>query len=252
MLSYSPSLLDIGIFADPVMLAYAAEIELDDWQKDYVRSEDKRILLNCCRQSGKSTAVAVRIVWEAINRPKWRTLIVCPGQRQSSETFEKVLDIYRATGKRVAPIHENLESLRLFNGSRIVALPGVAQTIRGFSKINRLAFDEGAWITDELAATVRPMLAVSDGSIVAPSTPWGKRGWWYEAWTKGIEWRKYEVPWQLCPRIKPEYIAEERRNVGDDWVAQEYECKFLEAARSAFRAEDINAVLDSGVTAWSL
>jgi hypothetical protein len=32
------------------------------------------------------------------------------------------------------------------------------------------------------------------------------------------------IPWTACPRIRPEFIAEERLALGDAWVRQEYEC----------------------------
>src|SRR5206468_951814 len=35
------------------------------------------------------------------------------------------------------------------------------------------------------------------------------------------------VPWSLCPRLRPEAIAEERLALGDAWVAQEYEGNFI-------------------------
>jgi len=96
--------------------------------------------------------------------------------------------------------------------------------------------------------------AVSGGRILAPSTPWGQQGWWYDACVNnpGGEWLYIEADWTQCPRITPQFIANERATFGDEWVQQEFECKFLKAARSAFRAEDIDAVFDEEVEAWQL
>ena len=37
------------------------------------------------------------------------------------------------------------------------------------------------------------MLAVSKGRLIAMSTPFGARGWWYEAWKSEDTWERYEV-----------------------------------------------------------
>src|SRR5262249_48550038 len=35
-----------------------------------------------------------------------------------------------------------------------------------------------------------------------------------------------EVPASQCPRIRPEFLARERRSMGSDWFREEYECSF--------------------------
>ena len=69
-------------------------------------------------------------------------------------------------------------------------------------------------MADELYMAVRPMLAVSGGRLVAMSTPFGTRGWWYEAWESSEPWERYEVPATMCPRISAEFLEEERRSMG--------------------------------------
>jgi hypothetical protein len=70
------------------------------------------------------------------------------------------------------------------------------------------------------------MLAVSRGRLVALSTPFGQRGWFFDAWQGGGPWKKVQITWRDCPRIAPDFIAEERQALGDSWVRQEYECEF--------------------------
>ncbi|MGZ4852671.1 MAG: hypothetical protein ACXV3D_05725, partial [Halobacteriota archaeon] len=45
--------------SDPIVFAQSLEIDPDPWQRDLLTTTDKRIILNCARQSGKSTIVAV-------------------------------------------------------------------------------------------------------------------------------------------------------------------------------------------------
>jgi hypothetical protein len=44
-----------------------------------------------------------------------------------------------------------------------------------------IVLDEAARIEDDLIAAVRPMMATVDGSLIALSTSFGERGWFYEA-----------------------------------------------------------------------
>jgi hypothetical protein len=41
-------------------------------------------------------------------------------------------------------------------------------------------------VDDALYASVRPMLAVSGGRIIALSTPFGRRGWFHAAWESRV------------------------------------------------------------------
>jgi hypothetical protein len=104
--------------------------------------------------------------------------------------------------------------MELANGSRIVSLPGDEQTIRGYSGVALLAIDEAARVPDDLYRAVRPMLAVSGGRLVCLSTPYGKRGWFFETWKGGSGWQRARITADQCPRITPEVLAEEERAIG--------------------------------------
>jgi len=242
----------LAIGLDPVRLAQRVGIEPDDWQADVLRSTAPRLLLNCSRQSGKSTITAVLAIHTALYDAGALTLLLSPSLRQSQELFKKVVAVYRAAGRPVPPESENALSLVLENGSRIVSLPGKEETVRGFSGVRLLVVDEASRVDDGLYLSVRPMLAVSAGRLIAMSTPFGTRGWWYDAW-RGMEpWRRYEVPATLCPRIAPSFLAEEERTLGEFWYQQEYLCRFLDAQSQVFRREDVDRAFTEEVTTWAL
>src|ERR1019366_5345786 len=92
--------------------------------------------------------------------------------------------------------------------------------------VTLLVLDEAARIPDQLYRSVRPMLAVSRGRLVALSTPFGRRGWFYEEWSGTGPWDRVQITWRDCPRITADFIEEERRALGPAWVAQEYETTF--------------------------
>ncbi len=244
---------DLAVALDPVRLALGAGITPDRWQAEVLRSDSSRILLNCCRQAGKSTVTAVMATHTALCRPGSLTLLLSPSLRQSQELFRKVLAVYRARDRPVPALAENALSLELATGSRVHCLPGTEGTVRGFSAVDLLVVDEAARVTNSLYAAVRPMLAVSGGRLVALSTPFGARGWWYEAWAHGgADWGRWEVPASFCPRISPAFLEEERRTVGEWWFRQEYGCEFLDAQSRAFRREDIERALLEEVETWHL
>ena len=88
------------------------------------------------------------------------------------------------------------------NGSRIVALPGSERTVRGYAGANLVIIDEASRVDDALIAAVRPMLATSNGKLVALTTPAGKSGWFYNSWTSGsADWLRTKVYAEQCPRI---------------------------------------------------
>src|SRR5262249_16489507 len=87
--------------------------------------------------------------------------------------------------------------------------------------------DEAARVPDDLYRTVRPMLAASQGRLICLSTPNGKHGFFYDAWAKGgDDWTRIEVPASKITRITPDFLAEERRCLGESWYRPEYECSF--------------------------
>ncbi|MCG8455523.1 MAG: hypothetical protein MI919_04510 [Holophagales bacterium] len=60
------------------------------------------------------------------------------------------------------------------------------------------------------------------------------------------------MPASQCPRITPEFLAEERRAMGEWWFAQEYECQFLDAETQPFGRKDIERAFEEEVEAWDL
>jgi hypothetical protein len=243
---------DLKLALDRVSFAKRLGLEPDPWQEDLLRSTSDRVLLNCSRQSGKSTTAGILALHRALYRPGSLVLVLAPALRQSQELFGKVAGFYRILGRPVSPKGERRLSLELENGSRIVTLPGTEKTIRGFSGASLLLVDEAARVANDLYASIRPMLAVSGGRLLAMSSPFGTRGWFYDAWVSAEPWERYEVPATEVPRISAEILAEERRTLGEWWFEQEYMCRFLDAETQAFRREDIDRAFEEEVQAWEL
>jgi hypothetical protein len=233
---------------DRLEFAHSLGIGPDLWQEQLLQSEAPRVLLNCARQSGKSTMAAIIALHQALWRPSSLVLILAPAERQAKELFSKVAASYRALGHIIPADSYRKMGMELANGSRIEALPGTEKTIRGFSGVDLLLVDEASRVADELYYAVRPMLAVSGGRLMMLTTPYGRRGIFYEGWTGDRPWERYEVPASQCPRISPEFLAEERRALPRRVYRQEYECSFEETDDQVFSHEDVTAAISSEVT----
>jgi len=110
---------------DPVCLSQAASIEPDPWQASLLRSTAPRILLNCSRQSGKSTTTGTLAVHTALYEPHSLVLLLSPTLRQSGELFKKALAVYQALGRPVPADSESALQL------------GVSTTFQGKSPLKR-------------------------------------------------------------------------------------------------------------------
>lgn len=237
---------------DPVVFARRLGIEPDPWQEDVLRSRAQREIHNASRQSGKSSIAALRATHEALYVPGSLVLVLSPSERQSKELFKRCIVAYRSLGRPIAAESENKLSLELDNGSRIVSLPGQGGTIRGFSAVSLLIIDEAAQVDDDVYLAVLPMLAVSGGRLMLLSTPYGRRGFFYEAWRSPEGWKKVLVPATECPRISSAFLAEARESMGPWWFTQEFECEFMDAQTQAFNTADIQAMFDKELKPWIL
>ncbi len=226
----------------------------DPWQRRLLQSNAHRVLLLCSRQSGKSMSTAAIMLETALNTPEALLLLVCPSERQSKEFLvDKVQKLYNANGRPMDTGNESTLHLTLANGSRILALPGNEATLRGYSGAALIVLDEAACIPDGLYYSLRPVLAVSGGRLLALSTPFGKRGWFFEEYEQGGgDWERVKITALECPRITPTFLNEERRRLPDLWFKSEYLCEFTDVQGALFSYDDVMGALSDDVEllAW--
>ena len=240
---------DLALAISPTAFFEAATgASPDAWQRQVLASRSRRLLLACCRQAGKSTVCSVLSLREAMYRPGSLTLMLAPSLRQSQELFRKTVDAYLALGAPVPTTSTTSTQIVFENRSRIVALPGENDaTIRGFSSVSLLVIDEAARVDDSLLFAVRPMLAVSRGRLVGLSTPFGRRGWFFNSWTGDEDWHRIRVTWRDVPRLDPSFIEEERRGMPRLFFSSEYEVEFVDSADALFASADIDAAFTPSV-----
>jgi Terminase large subunit, T4likevirus-type, N-terminal len=228
---------------DPAQLMIEAGLAPDPWQDRALRTESKRVLILAPRQSGKSTTTSLIALHPALFRPGSLILVTSRTERQSLELFRKIIDSYHRLGDPVPAVRELTFSLELANQSRVVALPGDPANLRGFSGPWLVLVDEAALVDDALFTAVLPMLATSQGRLVALSTPFGRRGFYCSQWENADPtWERITARATECPRIDPEFLAEQRRLLGPRMFAQEFDCQFVEAVDQVFSTESIEAI----------
>jgi hypothetical protein len=110
---------DMRLALDRVAFARAVGIVPDSWQVDLLRTGSTRVLLNCSRQSGKSSMAAVLALHRALYHPGSLVLMLAPALRQSQELFSKLSEFYSALGEPMRKYGERRLSLELINGSRV-------------------------------------------------------------------------------------------------------------------------------------
>ena len=240
---------ELELAFDPSRILAWAGIPPDAWQVKFLRDRPARALLCCARQVGKSTTVAAAAVYEALYEPGALVLMVAPAQRQSEELLRKARELVIALPPKMHAVQSSRTSLTFANASRIIALPGSAATIRGYSAVSLLLIDEAAHSDlNELLVALQPMLIVSGGRLVALSTPNGRRGWFFEAWQSDEQWQRIRIAASDCPRISAASLAEQQRQMTRAAFASEYLCEFVDSVYSVYTEADIAAAFDPTLT----
>jgi len=253
------------VLADPELFAARVTLEswrwknIDGWQREVLKFSERFAILNCSRQSGKSSILAVKALWTALVNENCLVLIVAE-QRQSNEDLRKVRELVRGYDKYLRKkyggsltcnlLTENLTSLEFANHSRIIALPA-NEKVRGFSAPTLVIIDEAGWVDDEVFVAIDPMMEVSQGQLILASTPNGTDGFFCREWKTNPRYRHFRVTWADCPRISKERIQERRQLYGDAFVNQEYECIFLDDVSSLFPEQALKDSIDENENVFS-
>lgn len=130
--------------------------------------------------------------------------------------------------------------MELANRSRIISGPGSSDiSVRSYSA-DLLIVDEGSRVPDELYYAALPTLAKTGGRLIALSTPFGERGWWWHAWEReGDVWERYlmtayDLPADWYEPSTAKFLATELRRMGRLRFNQGYLCSFEGTGVSIF------------------
>ena len=216
----------------------------DEVQRQIIEETSTRIMVLAPRQTGKSTAAAVRVLHTAVHNENATVLLASASGRQSGQILQKARQMARQMGLDLAGPPPKCEGFTLANGSTVVALPDCEATIRGFSAPSLIVIDEAAFASDALFKALEPMLTVSNGTFMLLSTPNGQTGYFYE------QWHLPESPWSKifgtlddCPRVNQDAIEGMRKSMPKADFEQEFECKFVASSGQFISVETFRKCL---------
>lgn len=241
-------------------LDLAAEMgyALDDWQRRVLASDKRRKICLVSRQGGKGLVGSLTAAAKMLGDEGSKAVILAPTEEQSKRLLSRIKEAYARLSVSPRIISDLGSEFRLINGSRVLAMPGSERSVRGIDAVDLLIVDEAALVPDDLYAAVRPMLATTNGEEIDLSTPHGKRGWFYRAWLRATtppipdHMFAIEIKGHQIPRISPEFLANERAELGEFVYRQEYEVEFLDDETQVFSGDLIAAAISDAVTRLAL
>jgi hypothetical protein len=212
------NLREIAYRIDPVLwVRETLDMTPTPWQETFLRSpQGASILALTARQVGKTTTAA----W-GLFTPGSLSVIACPAQRQSAEAVRRVREVLIKTGAALEI--NNVYGLELKNGSRVLALPGSDDSIRGLTVDGWIVADEAARLPNDLIAALRPMRARRPQARFAMlSTAWSRTDPFWTAWAGDEQsWIRLNATADTT-LFSAEFLEQERRALGEDVFKREY------------------------------
>ena len=214
--------------------------EMYNYQKELIHNfqNHKYNILLSARQTGKSTVVAIYLLWYTIFHDDKTVLIVSNKNSNSMEIITRIRYAYESLPNWIKPgVMEdgwNKHNVGFDNSSRILSEATTEQSGRGLS-ISLLFCDEFAHvknnIQEEFWTSIQPTLSTGGDCIIA-STPNGDTNLFAQLWRQaetGINnfhprWVKWDEPPGRDEKFKKDQIG----NLGSEqkW-RQEFACEFL-------------------------
>ena len=218
------NLREIAYRVDPVpWVANVLGVTPAPWQETFLRApQGSSLLALTARQVGKTTTAAWAIAHAMLFTPGSLSVVACPAQRQSAEAVRKVREILTKTGAKLTS--DNVYGLELDNGSRVLALPGSDDSIRGLTVDAWIVADEAARLSPDLIAALRPMRARRPQARLAMlSTAWSRTDPFWTAWASDDpSWIRLQATADNGAVFAPEFLDSERRALGEHDFNREY------------------------------
>ncbi len=208
------------------------------FQDKMVRTfEDNRFsICKLPRQVGKTTTVAAYILWKVLFTEQYSVAILANKMTQAREILSRIQLMYEhlPLWMQQGVIEFNKGSLRLENGSEILASATSSSAIRGTSQ-NLIYLDEFAFVPnqmqEEFFTSVFPTISSGKSSkVIITSTPNGMN-MFYKLWVDSEEnrndYERVEIHWSDVPGRNEKWREETIRATSEEQFRQEFECEFL-------------------------
>jgi len=234
------------------LLLDAAElgIRLYEWQRRWLDDESLFRALLKSRGVGGSFIIALEALTESLLRQESLILLISYSQRQSLELFRKVKWLLEMLGRAtltwggetyrsIRLASESKTQIELSSGSRIISLPNNPDAIRGFRADHVYVDEAGMFRNDfEIKSAIVPSIVGRTGRLSLVSTPKGRRGWFYEAWSGGV-FSRHTAHYAEAAHISSAELQGLRATLTELEWRQEMEHEFLDEANAVFPYETI-------------
>lgn len=206
------------------------EIVLDEWQRQALEHEGN-LLLCTGRQVGKTYILSRKSAERMVKVPNTQILVGSLTEDQAKLIIvmtQKYLEEYYPTWLRVKKKDKpTLNKIVLTNGSSMLARPvgNTGDSLRGFTG-NVFVMDElSRWSELALIAGL-PTLMTTGGEIWGASTPFGKQGFFWDAF------QNKENYWKVLHVSSEEAIL--NREINENWTQQRKDAalRFLEQQKA--------------------
>ena len=155
--------------------------------------------------------------------PGFLSVIACPAQTQSAEALRKVREMVLKAGAELTT--DNVFRLEIANGSRVLALPGAQDSIRGLTVDAWIVADEAAHLDPAIMAALHPMRTQCPHARFAMlSTAWSRTDPFWSVWAgDDPSWIRIAATLDVAPNlIAPEVVERARRQLSEDDFKREY------------------------------
>ena len=194
------------------------QLVLDDWQQEAINHEG-HLLLCTGRQCGKTFIMSRKIAKFMMDHPSSRIIVVSLTEDQAHLMIIMVLDYlqknfkpYIARGRH----KPTKSSIQLKNNSLVRARPvgNTGDAVRGFTG-DILVIDEASRMGEDIFTSSKPTLLITGGKIWMCSTPFGKKGYFYECYLN--KHNRFKVI-----KVNSEEVVQNRK-ISESWSEEQRE-----------------------------
>lgn len=220
------------------------KLHLDKWQEEVLKTKGN-ICLRSGRQVGKSFIIGIKAAKFALENPKKLIMVISKTERQAGLLFAKILfNINQLDRNQIKKGKDRPTKhiINLKNGSTIYCLPAgdTGFGIMGFT-IDLLIADEAAFIPEEVWNSVTPALAITRGEIWLLSTPYVKKGYYYNCFNDE-NFTSFHTSSEDCPRRDEDFLKHKKETLTKAQYAQMYLGQFVDEIRQFIPDELIRKV----------
>ena len=212
-----------------------------------LRCTAKRKALRLGRQSGKTEAICVLMLFKAFVNERHKVLVITPYRSQIELIFKRIKeliyqspDLSNSIKREVAnPYHE----IEFFNGSYIRGFTSGSKTSQGAGAVrgqpaDMIVLDEADYLTtDDVNAVVAILNSRPHCELYASSTPTGRRDHFFRWCQKAPNYREFHFPSYVIPHWNHELEEELKASLTESGYIHEILAEFGEEEEGVFQVK---------------